>query len=474
MNENEKLRPIVVKGEAKLLVRDEKCEQYVLGTMLSYGHCYNDVAEFLDADCFFNDTHKGIYEAIRAVALEGNNTDIINVMAELNKEGSTIEPYVLAELSSYSIYANLEHYALRLKELSTRRKMWYIAQRMISVGTEETDDVSEVREMAIDSINGLFEKSQNVYTLEDSIKSLNEMIQINLSGGKITGTATGFKRMDEKGGLQKSDLIIIAGETSQGKTSLALTMVCNAIRKDAKIAMYSLEMTRQQLSARLISSLSGVPANQILYSSSLNPGELENIDRARGMLPGNNLFFDDSSTSNIESILISIRSMKLKYNIDGAVVDFLQIVGVNDKRTSREQQMGDVSRRLKNIAKELNIWVIALSQLSRDNNNPVPNLNRLRDSGQIGEAADVVMLVYRPEYYHRDNYPSPFEDSSRFPVDGTALVDVAKGRNIGTFQFFLGFNKNTTTFYETDRIEEIEIPESERFDAPPVDDDMPF
>lgn len=452
MNE-QKPRPIIVNNETHILVHDERCEQAVLGTILSYSNAYNEVAEFLDLECFQNDMHKGVFTAIGEVVKQGKTPDIINVSAELVKEGSTIEPYFVVELSSYTMHVELQQYALRLKELSIRRKMWYIAQRMVVVGIEETEDLDDIRQMAIDGINGLFERIENVFTLEDSIKSLNEAMMRNLNGGSsVTGTATGFRRIDEKGGLQKSDLIIIAGETSQGKTSLALSIIGNSIQKGAKIAMYSLEMTREQLSARLLSSLSGVPANTILYSSSINDGELQMIDKARGQLPGQNLFFDDSSTSNIESILISIRSMKLRYDIGGAVIDYLQIVGVNDRRSTREQQMGDVARRLKNIAKELNIWIIALSQLSRDNNNPVPNLNRLRDSGQIAEAADVVMLVYRPEYYHRDNYPAPFEDSQRFPVQGTALVDVAKGRNIGTFQFFLGFNQNTTTFFETDRI----------------------
>ena len=162
--------------------------------------------------------------------------------------------------------------------------------------------------------------------------------------------------------------------------------------------------------------------------------------------------------------------LKMQKDIDGAVIDYLQILNVNSRNNSysREQAMGDAARRLKNLAKELNIWVITLSQLSRDSTCPEPNLNRLRDSGQIGEAADVVMLVYRPEYYNR-SYPAPYDNKEDYPTEGTAMIDVAKGRNIGTFKFFMGFNKKTTTFFKTNLINQtvdsqMELPEE--CDAP--------
>ena len=236
-----------------------------------------------------------------------------------------------------------------------------------------------------------------------------------------------------------------------------------------------MEMTKEQLTARLLSAKTSIAANDILYSGNLTPSEMEIIDKARTELPGDSLFFDDKSTSNIDSILLSIRMMKLQSNIDGAVVDYLQILNVNSKNKnfSREQSMGDAARRFKNIAKELNIWVVALSQLSRDSNNPVPNLNRLRDSGQIGEAADVVMLVYRPEYYNL-HYPAPYDNIDEYPTDGTAMVDVAKGRNIGTFKFFLGFDKRTTNFFPTDRIGGMAENVDMSFEERPFEGDAPF
>lgn len=138
--------------------------------------------------------------------------------------------------------------------------------------------------------------------------------------------------------------------------------------------------------------------------------------------------------------------MKLKYGITGAIVDYLQILTVNMKGSNKEQMMGEAARRLKNLAKELDIWIIALSQLNRDSINPIPSLARLRDSGQIGEAADVVILIYRPELYGKF-YPEPFQNAE---TKGTAMIDIAKGRNIGLEKFIVQFSPKTTHFYEMD------------------------
>ena len=264
----------------------------------------------------------------------------------------------------------------------------------------------------------------------------------------LTGTPTGFEKIDVKsGGLQKSDLIIIAGETSQGKTSLAVSIMRNAAYYGAKIAMYSMEMKKEQITARILSMESGVPANQIMYSR-LTDSQIQAIDKGIGKVSGKGIYFDDRSTSNIDTIISSIRYMKLKFGIDGAIVDYLQILNVNMKGANKEQQMGDVARRLKNLAKELDIWIIALSQLNRDNINPVPTLARLRDSGQIAEAADVVMLIYRPEV-NKKSYPNEF---SNVETRGTAMIDIAKGRNIGMLRLICGFNACTTCFYNLDTV----------------------
>lgn len=454
------------------LVNDPKAEQYVIGSLLVDPTAYTLVSQYLDEDCFYDPMCRDIWKAVDNMGKQGMPIDVISVSAELNKQKSNVTALDLMNISAQiASSAHVEYHAIRLQDLGRRRKLWVVGQQLSKVGLSEEILTADAHQEAIESIGGVFEKADGVFTLDDAMNSLNEIMVKNATvGGVTTGTKTGMERFDEKGGLQKSDLIIVAGETSQGKTSLALCMTRHAIENGAKVAFYSMEMTKEQLTARLLSAKTNIPANNILYSGSLAPSEIRMIDDARGKLPGENLFFDDKSTSNIDSILLSIRMLKMQKDIDGAVVDYLQILNVNSRSTSfsREQAMGDAARRFKNLAKELNIWIIALSQLSRDSNCPEPNLNRLRDSGQIGEAADVVILVYRAEYYNRA-YPAPFDNKDDYPTDGTAMIDVAKGRNIGTFKFFMGFNKNTTNFFKTNLInEDVQVPfeKPEEADAP--------
>lgn len=454
------------------LVNDPKAEQYVIGSLLVDPTAYTLVSQYLDEDCFYDPMCRDIWKAVDNMGKQGMPIDVISVSAELSKQKSNVTALDLMNISAQiASSAHVEYHAIRLQDLGRRRKLWVVGQQLSKVGLSEEILTADAHQEAIESIGGVFEKADGVFTLDDAMNSLNEIMVKNATvGGVTTGTKTGMERFDEKGGLQKSDLIIVAGETSQGKTSLALCMTRHAIENGAKVAFYSMEMTKEQLTARLLSAKTNIPANNILYSGSLAPSEIRMIDDARGKLPGENLFFDDKSTSNIDSILLSIRMLKMQKDIDGAVVDYLQILNVNSRSTSfsREHAMGDAARRFKNLAKELNIWIIALSQLSRDSNCPEPNLNRLRDSGQIGEAADVVILVYRAEYYNRA-YPAPFDNKDDYPTDGTAMIDVAKGRNIGTFKFFMGFNKNTTNFFKTNLInEDVQVPfeKPEEADAP--------
>ena len=454
------------------LVNDPKAEQYVIGSLLVDPTAYTLVSQYLDEDCFYDPMCRDIWKAVDNMGKQGMPIDVISVSAELSKQKSNVTALDLMNISAQiASSAHVEYHAIRLQDLGRSRKLWVVGQQLSKVGLSEEILTADAHQEAIESIGGVFEKADGVFTLDDAMNSLNEIMSKKATvGGVTTGTKTGMERFDEKGGLQKSDLIIVAGETSQGKTSLALCMTRHAIENGAKVAFYSMEMTKEQLTARLLSAKTNIPANNILYSGSLAPSEIRMIDDARGKLPGENLFFDDKSTSNIDSILLSIRMLKMQKDIDGAVVDYLQILNVNSRSTSfsREQAMGDAARRFKNLAKELNIWIIALSQLSRDSNCPEPNLNRLRDSGQIGEAADVVILVYRAEYYNRA-YPAPFDNKDDYPTDGTAMIDVAKGRNIGTFKFFMGFNKNTTNFFKTNLInEDVQVPfeKPEEADAP--------
>lgn len=435
--------------EVNVQLRDEDAERIVLGTIITERNALEEVRELLSEESFYYPFHRQIYKAILQVASSGDRPDMITVKNRLVANGVKFDLVEYMKITSNCTF-DLYQYAARLHDLNIRRKFYVIGQYLVSNSYSEAEDILDVTNSVSDELASLFKSSSTtVSSIDDGLQDIYSLINENLSGNKpLTGTPTGFEKIDSKsGGLQKSDLIIIAGETSQGKTSLAVSIMRNAAYSGAKIAMYSMEMKKEQITARILSMESGVPANQIMYSR-LTDSQIQAVDRSIGNITGTGIFFDDRSTSNIDTIISSIRYMKLKFGIDGAIVDYLQILNVNMKGANKEQQMGDVARRLKNLAKELDIWIIALSQLNRDNINPVPTLARLRDSGQIAEAADVVMLIYRPEV-NKKSYPNEF---SNVETRGTAMIDVAKGRNIGLLRFICGFNAATTCFYNLDTI----------------------
>lgn len=432
--------------ENETLPHSDEAERLVLGTVMNEKNALPFVREMLPVEAFYQDKHREIYRSIIDVADKGNFPDIVMVMEELLRKKSTISPYELTELSGCTT-PYLEQYVAVVFDKYKRRQFFEIGCYLRANSFDETEDIMDVYEEVGRRMDGIFPDADNaVHTIKEAIKGVYENIDRNYKGtSRLTGYPTGFSEFDGKsGGLQTSDLIIIAADTSSGKTSLAIKISMNA---GCSVAFYSMEMKKEQVAARMMSIQSGVPANEILYSR-LASGQLQSIDKGVARLEKLPIYFDDRSTSNIESILASIRMMKIKYGIKGVIVDYLQILNVNMKTANKEQQMGDVARRLKNLAKDLDIWIIALSQLSRDKENPVPTLARLRDSGQIAEASDVVMLIYRPELYGK-RYPEPYMHSS---VSGTAMIDVAKGRNIGLLKFIVGFDKPTTNFYELDEI----------------------
>ena len=207
-----------------------------------------------------------------------------------------------------------------------------------------------------------------------------------------------------------------------------------------KVVFYSLEMSNIQLTARLISQETEVNSKRIL-SYPLSDETIRHISDSTWKLANAQIFFDNSACTNIGSILRSIRTMKQRHDIDMAVIDYLGLITSSERGQNREQQIAGIARALKNIAKELNICVIVLSQLHRSPS-PEPTINRLRDSGQIEEAADIIMFAYCPENYGRE-YSHEFKSYS--PV-GTALIDIAKGRNLGTKKFIVSFKKENTLF----------------------------
>lgn len=426
---------------------EPEAERLVLGTIMSDRNALDEARDLLSPDCFYTRLNREIYEAIAAIEARGDSPDVITVAKEMRGMSDEVDFLALSRIAECRT-SDIRQHAAILHDMERRRRLIEIGMEMTLKASSEAEDIVDIQSAALESLKGLFQSARdNIASLRQAIEGVTEQMSLNASDSKpMTGTPTGFTKIDERsGGLQKSDLVVIAADTSSGKSSLAIALTLSAAKYGDGVAFYSMEMKKEQIAARMIAIESGVPANEIMYSR-LTAGQFDMVDRGIGKLCDKPVYFDDRSTSNIDTILSSIRTMKLKYGISGAIVDYLQILSVNMRGSNTEQQMGEAARRLKNLAKELDIWIIALSQLNRDNLNPVPTLARLRASGQIAEAADVVMLIYRPELYGK-YYPEPFQNAS---TSGTAMIDIAKGRNIGLAKFLVGFEARTTKFYEID------------------------
>lgn len=438
-------------------IKDEECEAVVLSGMIGNTYKHDEAREIITEDCFTVKEYREIFKALQTLDNRGDAINTISLNLELRKSGHEDMSAFLMELwISHHSEISILNQARFLRELDIRRKSWGALYGKLNQIADLNEDIYEVLTGVSDSAHDLLKgfSGSNVTTLHDADASLLRQIEANMNeSGEITGTPTGFHKIDSRGGLQAGSLIIIAAETSQGKTSFSLALAKNAVQKDFKIAFYSMEMTMNEIAARIAAMQSGVSSSRLLYEK-LPDTDLNHVMEYCSLDFKRNFFLDDTSTSSLDKIIVSIRSLKIKHDISGAFIDYLQMLNVNTKTMNKEQAMADAARRLKNLAKELGIWIVALSQLNRNQDNPVPTLNRLRDSGQIAEAADMVIFIYRPQYYNR-SYPEPFQNVE---PKGTALIDVAKGRNTGVFKFIANFDAPTTHFRDYN---DFEYPEKE-------------
>lgn len=425
-------------------IHDKELERTVVGTLIQRRYAMDETAEILTDDCFWDEGHKEIYRAVRSIYDRGELPDVTLVSTELRRNGTHVGVGEVVAIAMEAPVVNLVPHALVLRDMSVRRQLFEAGTRVRQAALDETLGVDEVYAEAKESLDGIFgAETHRCVTLEDTYRELQEHILANMGRpeGLIYGTPTGFPELDRNGGLCGSDLTVIGAETSQGKTSLAMALTVSALANGVPVAFYSMEMTPQQLTARIAAMVSGVSSKRQLYDR-LEHGELQLMDAMMDGLDRRLLHIDDRATSTVESISMSIRGMVRRHGVKGAVIDYLQLMKSGDRRLNQEQTAAHIARSMKNLAKELDIWIVLISQLRRDDQNPVPTMSRLRDSGQIEEAADNILLIYRP----RDgrNYPAPFTD---VPTQHTALVKMAKGRNVGTTEFICGFKGETTLFY---------------------------
>lgn len=432
------------------LCNDVNMEKAVISVLLGYPSAFEESVDYLRKEYFTDAKCMKIYNAVKATYEAGNGIDLLTVSAyfmQNPKEG--VQPYELAELSNeIKSDIHFEQYCRRLSDLYERRKLWLIGQQLIKAGTSEVENIDELKAKSVEAIQALDDSDQtNIQSIGEAFRDLSEIVNNNLNGTRICGAPTGFEYLDAKGGLQPCDLVVIAAEFSQGKTSLALDFAVNAARNDYPVAFYSTEMQGKQLAARMVAADSGL-SSRVIMQNKLTDAEVAIFDKSGGKFIRLPFYFDDRSTLSVERIISSIRTMKRKRGVKVVFIDYLQVLQTNEKSLSRteEQFFGATCRKLKNLAKELEICIVLLSQISRSKDNTEPTLSRLRGSGQIAEAADVVLLIYRPEFYGK-RYSGDF---ANVDPKGTAQITISKGRNIGTGAFICGFKSPTTHFYPLD------------------------
>lgn len=440
--------------EAQVLLHDEQAERQVLGCMMQYADAFRQSADYITADAFRTPVNRYIYQCIGEVVSAGNTPDIVQLAAYVMQhpqKGIEVNPAYIAECSSSVISSStFTQNCLRLADLHRRRQMYLIGHKLMQAGTSEINDTDEIKAGVLQELQSLDDTPQaTVKGVRDALKELGDIVCANLSGQRAIGVPTGFTFLDLKGGLQPTDLWIVAGEFSQGKTSFALDLCVNAARNGQPTAFYSTEMMSTQLAARMLAGESGIPSRRIMQEA-LTDTTLQEYDRAVGKLERLPIYFDDTSTLSVERIIASIRTLARKKGVKVAFIDYLQVLQTNERnmKLTEEQFFGLTARRFKNLAKELQISVVLLSQIARSKDTTEPTLSRIRGSGQISEAADVVLLIYRPEVYDK-RYSGTHTNVS---TKGTALIKLAKGRNIGTGDFICGYNAPATHFYELQEI----------------------
>lgn len=462
--------------EAKVLLHDEQCEQQVLGVLLTYRDCYDQFQDYCTEEVFSNPTNRYFFQCIGGVISEGKTPDLVSVFEYTqkhpkpgcSKEENSLLAGAIAELASSVVSSvTFEQNCMRLADLSRRRKMYVIGCQLTAAGTSEMGDTDEIKAKTLEDLQALDDRPQtSVRSVKDALASLDKIVSDNISGTRTIGYPTGFSFLDDKGGMQPTDLWIIAAEFSQGKTSLALDFCLSAASAGYGAAFYSTEMMSTQLAARMVAGKSGI-SSRVIMQQPLEGEALSNYDKAIGKLEGLPIYFDDTSTLSVERIISSIRSLVRNRGVKVAFVDYLQTLQTNERnmRMTEEQFFGLTARKFKNLAKELQICIVLISQIARSKDTTEPTLSRIRGSGQISEAADVVLLIYRPEFYNKSYSGTRCKVSTK----DTAQIKLAKGRNIGTGDFICGYNAPVTHFYDLALIPMIEDNQEDS-----IDNDRPF
>ncbi|HHY78368.1 MAG TPA: replicative DNA helicase [Clostridiales bacterium] len=390
-----------------------EAEQSVLGAMLLDKEAISTASEVLKGDDFYREVHKEIFEAIIDIYNENKPVDLITLTEKL-KGRNTLEAvggitYLTQLMNIVPTTHNIEYYVKIVEEKSLLRKLIKSSSDIMSKCYENPEDSGEIIDQAEKSIFdiSLSRSTRGFVPIKQILTSnFDKIEELYLKKGKITGIPTGFVDLDNKlSGLQKSDFILIAGRPSMGKSALMMNIVHHvAVRERIPVAVFSLEMSKEQLSQRLLCAEALIDAHR-LRTGDITEDEWIKLARAMGVLADKPIFIDDTPAITITEMRAKCRRLKIEHGLGLVAIDYLQLMSGGSKYDSRQQEVSDISRSLKALARELDVPVIALSQLSRApemRSDHRPVLSDLRESGAIEQDADVVMLLYRDEYYNPD------------------------------------------------------------------------
>ena len=423
-------------------------EEVVLGAMMIDKKGVDEVIDILSPEAFYKDAHKYIFEAIFKLFENSEPIDLLTVSSQLKKDEKLElvggDFYLISLTQRVSSSAHIEFHARIILQKYIQRSLIKISNEIIEEAYDETKDVFDLLDNAEAK---LYEVTQgNVKKSTETAQSLviqakKKIEEISNKEG-LSGIPTGFDKLDKlTSGWQPSDLIIVAARPGMGKTALTLTMARNiAVDFNQPVAFFSLEMSSVQLITRLISSETGLSSEK-LRTGKLEKHEWEQLNVKVKTLEKAPLYIDDTPSLSIFDLRAKARRLASQYGIKMIMIDYLQLMtaGGSQKGGNREQEISMISRNLKALAKELNVPVIALSQLSRAvetrGGSKRPLLSDLRESGAIEQDADIVSFIYRPEYYKIDEW----DDEERSPTEGQGEFIVAKHRNGGLENIRLKF-----------------------------------
>jgi replicative DNA helicase len=438
-----------IKSTTKIPPHNIEAEQAVLGGVLINNEALNSLMDILSPGDFYREAHAFLYEGMLELYTLGEPIDVITLSRTIAKKGFTEKTggneYLASLVDAVSTSAGIVHHASIIKDLSVRRKLIAQCSTISDSCFQEWGETEALLEMAEQSIFDIAEEQINegFQPLNDVIRSSFKKLE-SVAGfdGYVTGIPSGFKDFDAyTSGLQPSDLIIIAARPSMGKTALALNIALNAAKETGKaVAVFSLEMSRQQLGVRLLGADARINAAK-LRTGYLAENDWDRLTDSANRLAELPIYIDDSSGASALEMKAKCRRLKKRNDLALVIIDYLQLIQGRRSAESRQIEISETSRMLKALAKDLNVPVIALSQLNRkveDRPNKRPQMADLRESGAIEQDADVIAFIYRDEVYHQDT------ETNR----NIAEIIIGKQRNGPTGSFKLTFIKEFTLFQD--------------------------